>query len=61
MYISNLKIRNFKSIESANICFNQLTMFVGANASGKSNLINVFGFISNVATKGLDKMTASFV
>ena len=40
MVISNLKIRNFKSIASADIDFNPLTMLVGANASGKSNLIN---------------------
>lgn len=58
MVISNLKIRNFKSIASADIDFNPLTMLVGANASGKSNLINVFRFISNIATEGLDNAVA---
>lgn len=44
MFISNLKIKNFKSISSADINFEPLTMLVGANASGKSNLINVLDF-----------------
>lgn len=58
MVISNLKIRNFKSIASADIDFNPLTMLVGANASGKSNLINVFRFISNIANDGIDNAVA---
>ena len=58
MVISNLKIRNFKSIASADIDFNPLTMLVGANASGKSNLINVFRFISNIASDGIDNAIA---
>lgn len=39
MYIKNMSIKNFKSIEEAEIEFNPLTMIVGANASGKSNII----------------------
>lgn len=58
MFISKLKIRNFKSIASADIDFEPLTMLVGANASGKSNLINVFRFISNIATDGIDNAIA---
>ena len=58
MFISNLKIKNFKSISSADINFEPLTMLVGANASGKSNLINVFRFISNIATDGIDNAIA---
>lgn len=58
MFISNLKIKNFKSISSADINFEPLTMLVGANASGKSNLINVFRFISNIATVGIDNAIA---
>ena len=34
MYIKNMSIKNFKSIEEAEIEFNPLTMIVGANASG---------------------------
>lgn len=48
MYIKNMSIKNFKSIEEAEIEFNPLTMIVGANASGKSNIINVFRFNINL-------------
>lgn len=58
MFISKLKIKNFKSIKDVKIEFGQLTMLVGANASGKSNLINVFRFISNIATDGIDNAIA---
>lgn len=40
------------------IDFEPLTMLVGANASGKSNLINVFRFISNILTAGIDNAIA---
>lgn len=53
-----MKIKNFKSIASADIDFEPLTMLVGANASGKSNLINVFRFISNILTAGIDNAIA---
>lgn len=58
MYITHLMVKNFKSIAYADIEFNPLTMLVGANASGKSNLINVFRFISNIITNGLDNAIA---
>ena len=58
MLIKRLEVRNFKSIKEANIEFTPLAMLVGANASGKSNLINVFRFISNIATHGIDNAIA---
>lgn len=58
MFISKLTIKNFKSIASAEIEFEPLTMLVGANASGKSNIINVFRFISDIATDGIDNAIA---
>lgn len=58
MFLTGLKIKNFKSIASADIDFEPLTMLVGANASGKSNLINVFRFISNITTEGIDNAVA---
>lgn len=58
MYIKDISIKNFKSIENVNIEFMPLTMLVGANASGKSNLINVFRFIENIITEGVDNAIA---
>lgn len=58
MYIKNISINNFKSIENENINFEPLTMLVGANASGKSNIINIFRFIENIITDGIDNAIA---
>ena len=58
MYIKNIKIKNFKSIEETKIDFSPLTMFVGGNASGKSNIINAFRFIQNIITYGIDNAIA---
>lgn len=58
MLIEQIIIKNFKSIKEAEISLNPLTMVVGTNASGKSNLINVFRFISNIMTEGIDNAIA---
>jgi len=58
MRIQQLKVRNFKSIDSAVINFSPLTIMVGANASGKSNFINVLRFVSNIITDGIDNAVA---
>lgn len=58
MLIKYLSVHNFKSLKEENIEFTPLTMLVGANASGKSNLINIFRFISNIATEGIDNAIA---
>lgn len=39
MIISNVKIKNFRNIESIDIPLSQMTVFVGENNSGKSNIL----------------------
>lgn len=58
MFIRHLRIKNFKSIKETDIEFAPMSMIVGANASGKSNLINVFRFIGNIAADGIDNAIA---
>lgn len=58
MYIKELSIRNFKSIKEALISFSPLGMIVGANAAGKSNLINVLRFIQDIVCDGVDSAVA---
>lgn len=58
MFFTKMIIKNFKSIASAEIDFAKFTILVGANASGKSNLINVFKFLSNIATEGIENAVA---
>lgn len=58
MFIKQLQIRNFKSIREAEIQFTPLCMIVGANAAGKSNLINVFRFLGNIVSEGIENAVA---
>ena len=43
--IKEIKIENFKSIQSLNLELGRLNVFIGANGSGKSNILEgiVFG------------------
>ena len=52
--ISKVWARNFRSIESAELQLGALTVLVGPNASGKSNLIDAIGFLGDAARLGLE-------
>lgn len=51
--IKNIKIRNFRSFEELEIDLNNLNVVIGANASGKSNFVNIFQFLRDIANHGL--------
>lgn len=53
MTIKNLSFSNFKSFSQLDIALDQLNVLIGANASGKSNFIEVFRFVSDIAQYGL--------
>lgn len=46
--ISELKIRNFKSLENVDLKLGHFNLLVGANASGKSNFLDVLRFLQGV-------------
>ncbi len=46
--------KNFRSIEHAVLELGPLTVLVGPNASGKSNLLDVLAFLSDAARDGLE-------
>jgi predicted ATPase len=54
MRFTNISVRNYKSLRSINIQPGELTVIVGANASGKSNLTDCLDFISEVYRHGLE-------
>jgi len=47
--IRKLTVQSFKSIESVEVDLGQVNVFVGANGSGKSNLIEAIGVLSAAA------------
>ena len=48
--ISELKIRNFKSLESVDLKLGHFNLLVGANASGKSNFLDALRFLQGVGS-----------
>jgi hypothetical protein len=51
--ISELQLKNFRSIHSASINLTPLTIIIGANGSGKSNLVKAIEFIAAIPAVGL--------
>lgn len=57
--LRKVKIEGFKSIESAKLALNDLNVVIGANGSGKSNLIGVFRLLDRVLSHNLQVYVAS--
>ena len=49
--ITNIKLRNFKSIQKGEIDLKPLTIFTGANSSGKSNIMEAITILSQIANE----------
>jgi predicted ATPase len=57
--LRKVKIEGFKSIESADLTLGDLNVVIGANGSGKSNLIGVFRLLERVLSRNLQLYVAS--
>jgi predicted ATPase len=58
MAITRLSVSNFKSFNHLEIELGNLNVLVGPNASGKSNFTQVFRFLRDMTTEGLDDAIA---
>ncbi|MEM3566754.1 MAG: AAA family ATPase [Candidatus Bathyarchaeia archaeon] len=54
MGIKEIKVTNFKSFKNMEIKLGNFTVLIGANASGKSNFVQIFKFLKDLAISGLD-------
>lgn len=54
MAINRIRLSNFKSFKDLDVQLGKFNVFVGANASGKSNFIQSFKFIRDMKNHGLD-------
>ncbi|MDD1714895.1 MAG: AAA family ATPase, partial [Methanoregulaceae archaeon] len=54
MPIREIAVTNFKSFQELTFAPDNFTLIIGSNASGKSNLIQVFKFIRDIAKYGLN-------
>ncbi len=57
--LTRIWARNFKSIRSLDLELGPLTVLVGPNASGKSNVLDVLRFIKHALRRDLDSAIAS--
>ena len=54
MRVSKLTLHNFKSFRGVTIAFRPFNVVIGANASGKSNLVQAIQFLKDIADHGLE-------
>jgi predicted ATPase len=54
MAITNIAISNFKSFKELDLDLRRFNVVIGANASGKSNLVEVFRFLKSIEDNDLD-------
>ena len=54
MKITKIEISNFKSFDNLSIHLSDFNLLVGANASGKSNLVQAFQFLRDIVNHGLE-------
>ena len=55
MIISRIKLKNWKNFRDVDITLGDRIFLVGPNASGKSNFLDVFRFLRDIAQNGLQK------
>src|SRR5215510_8226435 len=49
MIVSHLRVKNWRNFQRVNVVLRERQFIVGANASGKSNLLDVFRFLRDIA------------
>lgn len=52
--ITRVTVKNFRSLADVDVSLGHLTILVGPNASGKSNLIDAMRFVRDALRRGLD-------
>ena len=54
MKIRRVKINNFKTFHDVDVELGDYSIIIGANSSGKSNFLNVFQFMRDIFSEGID-------
>ncbi len=54
MRLTRVQAKNFKSFRELDIKLDDLNVLIGANASGKSNFVQLFTFVRDIAQTGLE-------
>jgi len=54
MGVKRIGVTNFKSFEELEVELGKFNILIGANASGKSNFVQIFEFLRDIANSGLN-------
>lgn len=54
MKVEYIKIQNFKTFKNASVQLNDFNVLIGANASGKSSFLQLFKFLKDIKSQGLE-------
>ena len=54
MAIKRIRAKNFKSFKELDVELGNLNILIGANASGKSNFVEIFKFLRDIKNSGLE-------
>ena len=54
MRLTHVRASNFKSFRELDIRLDNLNVLIGANASGKSNFVQLFTFVRDIVESGLE-------
>ena len=57
-FIKRIRVQNFKSFADMDLELGRFNVIIGANAAGKSNLVQIFRFLRDIKRVGLDKAVA---
>src|SRR4051794_2873349 len=52
--LTRIKVSNFKSFDELDVELRPLNIVVGSNAAGKSNFLEIFRFLRDIAVEGLE-------
>ncbi|MGD8782262.1 MAG: AAA family ATPase [Ignavibacteria bacterium] len=58
MKLTQIKIKNFKSIKEQALELNNINILIGANGAGKSNFIQFFNLLNNMVSENLQSYVA---
>ena len=53
--VTRMVVKNYRSLVNLDIALAPLTVFVGKNATGKSNVIDVLRFVRDALVDGFDQ------
>ncbi|MDE2149474.1 MAG: AAA family ATPase, partial [Gammaproteobacteria bacterium] len=55
IYFERLSLRNWRNFKNAAVALRPRVFLIGPNSSGKSNLLDVFRFLRDISSKGLQQ------